>query len=56
MQELHAWLTRQFDQRLVEPNSGLGGAIAYLLKYWEKLTLFLRMPGHPWTTTSASGH
>jgi transposase len=47
MQELHAWLTRQFDQRLVEPNSGLGGAIAYLLKHWEKLTLFLRVPGAP---------
>jgi transposase len=45
--ELHAWLTRQFDQRLVEPNSALGGAIAYLLKYWEKLTLFLRVPGAP---------
>ena len=47
MEELHAWLTRQFDQRLVEPNSALGGAIAYLLKYWEKLTLFLRVPGAP---------
>ena len=47
MAELHAWLSRQFDQRLVEPNSALGGAIAYLLKYWEKLTLFLRMPGAP---------
>ena len=47
MDELHAWLTRQFDQRLVEPNLALGGAIAYLLKYWEKLTLFLRVPGAP---------
>ncbi len=47
MEELHAWLTQQLDQRLVEPNSALGGAIAYLLKYWEKLTLFLRVPGAP---------
>ncbi|MFQ5464077.1 MAG: IS66 family transposase, partial [Phycisphaerae bacterium] len=47
MAELHAWLGRQFDQRLVEPNSSLGGAIAYLLKHWEKLTLFLRVPGAP---------
>jgi transposase len=47
MSELHAWLTRQFDQRLVEPNSSLGGAIAYTLKHWEKLTLFLRVPGAP---------
>jgi len=47
MEELHAWLARQFDQRLVEPNSGLGVAIAYMLKHWEKLTLFLRVPGAP---------
>jgi transposase len=47
MEELRAWLTRQFDERLVEPNSGLGGAIAYLLKHWEKLTLFLRVLGAP---------
>ena len=32
MEELHAWLARQFDERLVEPNSALGGAIAYLLR------------------------
>jgi len=47
MEELHVWLVRQFDQRRVEPNSGLGGAISYLLRHWEKLTLFLRVPGAP---------
>jgi hypothetical protein len=47
MEELHAWLTRQFDERRVEPNSGLGKAIAYLLRHWKKLTLFLRVPGAP---------
>jgi transposase len=47
MEELHAWLARQFDERRVEPNSGLGGAISYLLKHWEKLTLFLRVAGAP---------
>jgi hypothetical protein len=47
MTELHTWLTRQFEDRLVEPNSSLGGAIAYMLKHWEKLTLFLRVPGAP---------
>jgi transposase len=47
MEQLHAWLTRQFDQRLVEPNSTLGGAIRYMLRHWEKLTLFLRVPGAP---------
>ncbi len=47
MEELHAWLVRQFDQRRVEPNSSLGGAISYMLKHWEKLTLFLRVAGAP---------
>lgn len=47
MEELHDWLTRQFDERLVEPNSGLGQAIRYLLKHWKKLTLFLRKAGAP---------
>jgi hypothetical protein len=47
MQELHTWLTRQLDDRRVEPNSGLGAAIAYLLKHWDRLTLFLRQAGAP---------
>ena len=34
-------------ERKVEPNSGLGKAIAYLQKHWSKLTLFLREPGAP---------
>jgi transposase len=47
MGELHAWLGRQLDERLVEPNSSLGKAISYMLKHWERLTLFLRVPGAP---------
>jgi transposase len=47
MEKLQAWLQAQFDERKVEPNSGLGQAISYLLKHWEKLTLFLREPGAP---------
>ena len=47
MEELHVWLVRQFDQRRVEPNSALGKAISYLLRHWEKLTLFLRVAGAP---------
>jgi len=47
MDELHKWLNRQFDERLVEPNSGLGEAITYMLNHWEKLTLFLRKAGAP---------
>ena len=47
MQQLHGWLTRQLDEKRVEPNSGLGSAIRYMLKHWEKLTLFLRRAGAP---------
>jgi hypothetical protein len=47
MEELHVWLGRQFDERRVEPNSALGKAISYLLRHWEKLTLFLRVAGAP---------
>jgi transposase len=47
MTELHTWLTAQFDEKRVEPNSALGRAIAYLLNHWEPLTLFLRQPGAP---------
>ena len=47
MDQLHAWLTAQFAEKKVEPNSGLGMAMRYLLKYWERLTLFLRQPGAP---------
>jgi transposase len=47
MQELRAWLNTQFAEKKVEPNSGLGMAMRYLLKNWERLTLFLRQPGAP---------
>lgn len=47
MADLREWLKRQSEQRLVEPNSGLGTAINYLRKHWEKLTLFLRVAGAP---------
>ncbi len=42
MEELHAWLGRQFDEHRVEPNSTLGASIAYMRRHWEKLTLFVR--------------
>jgi transposase len=47
MAELRAWLNAQFAEKKVEPNSGLGMAMRYLLKHWERLTLFLRQPGAP---------
>ena len=47
MEKLHTWCQVQFEERKVEPNSGLGQAISYLLKHWEKLTLFLRAARAP---------
>ncbi len=47
MAQLQAWLASQVDDHLVEPNSGLGEAITYMRKHWERLTLFLREPRAP---------
>ena len=47
MRQLHEWLRRQLDEKLTEPNSALGGAIGYMLRHWEGLTLFLRQAGAP---------
>jgi hypothetical protein len=47
MDRLHQWLTVQLEEKKVEPNSGLGGAIMYLLNHWQRLTLFLRQAGAP---------
>ena len=47
MGKLKGWLNRQLRQRLVEPNSGLGQAIQYMLNHWKKLTQFLKTAGAP---------
>lgn len=47
MEQLHAWLNQQFEEKLVEPNSALGGAIRYMLRHWSKLTRFLEQAGAP---------
>lgn len=45
--ELKEWLQAQLDEKLIEPNSGFGDAIHFLVKHWDKLTLFLTVPGAP---------
>jgi hypothetical protein len=47
MKNLKQWFSQQIEQKKTEPNSGLGKAIAYMLKHWDPLTLFLRVPGAP---------
>ena len=47
MDELKVWCSEQLEQKKVEPNSGLGKAIDYMLKRWDRFTLFLQIPGAP---------
>jgi transposase len=47
MEKLGIWFNKQIDDKLVEPNSGLGQAITYMLKHWPELTRFLHVPGAP---------
>jgi hypothetical protein len=47
MESLERWMREQFSERKVEPNSGLGKAIAYMQRHWKALTLFLHQPGAP---------
>jgi hypothetical protein len=47
MEGLRAWMNDQMDAKKVEPNSGLGKAISYMINHWEPLTLFLRTEGAP---------
>ena len=50
MEALKQWLDTQIDERLVEPNSSLGKAIAYLRGHWETLTRFLQVERAPLDT------
>ena len=47
MANLKRWMTEQIEEKKIEPNSSLGEAISYMLNRWDKLTLFLRVPGAP---------
>ncbi len=53
MDDLKAWMQKQFEERSVEPNSRLGGAFDYLLKRWTSLTRFLEVPGAPLDNNAA---
>jgi hypothetical protein len=47
VEELYAWVARQFADGLVEPNSEMGKALRYLETHRDGLTLFLREAGVP---------
>ncbi len=47
MDGLKTWLQQQVDDHLVEPNSSLGKAVAYMQGHWETLPRFLSVVGAP---------
>ena len=47
MTKLEAWMKAELEDKRIEPNSGMGKALNYLLKRWDRFTLFLRLPGVP---------
>lgn len=47
MTTLETWFNQQFNDKKIEPNSGMGRAISYMLKHWKPLTLFLKVEGAP---------
>jgi hypothetical protein len=47
METLRQELQEAVDRKQIEPNSALGGAVAYVLDRWSTLTLFLKVPGAP---------
>ncbi len=47
MDEIRREMDAQLADKRIEPNSSLGEAYNYLLKRWDKFTLFLRVPGAP---------
>jgi hypothetical protein len=47
MQTLKEWMEAQLAEHIIEPNSGLGKAIQYMLRHWTPLTLFLREASAP---------
>jgi len=53
MEELRRWMAEQINEKKVEPNSGLGDAILYTQKRWDRLTRFLAVPGVPLDNNAA---
>jgi hypothetical protein len=53
MDKLRAWVDSAIENKVAEPNSDFGKALAYFQNHWDELTLFLRKPGVPITTNAA---
>jgi transposase len=51
---LKTWLEAQTEQRLIEPNSSLGKALAYRLAHGDTLTRVVQEPGAPLANNTAA--
>ena len=47
LNNLRKWIQQQLDERQVEPNSGLGQAMRYMLTHWSGLIAFTEIEGAP---------
>ena len=47
MQKIHSWCREKLDSNDVEPNSNLGKAMQYIIRHFDGLTAFCRIPGAP---------
>jgi hypothetical protein len=47
MKQLCTWMTAQLEEKRIEPNSEMGKAFNYMLKRWDKFTVYLRTAGAP---------
>lgn len=47
LNNLRKWIQRQLDEHRVEPNSGLGQAMRYMLTHWSGLIAFTEIEGAP---------
>lgn len=52
IEALKAFCRDQLENKKAEPNGPLGKAIKYMEKRWDKLTLFLQVPGAPLSTNT----
>jgi len=47
LDDLRTWIQQQLDEQQVEPNSGLGQAMRYMLTHWSGLIAFTEIEGAP---------
>ena len=47
LENLRREFQEELEKRKIEPNSGLGAGVGYMLDRWETLTTFLKVAGAP---------